>query len=95
VLYTREGCHLCERAKVVLDRLQAEFSLEIQEVDISTDDALLAEYGEIIPVVVIDGRHRFEPNKIAEFHLRKVLSAPARRWPWQRGGRGDGAAPHD
>jgi len=85
VLYTRDGCHLCERAKVLLSRLQADFQMEIREVDIAVDEALLAEYGEIIPVVVINGRYRFEPNKIAEHHLRKVLSATARRWPWQRG----------
>ncbi len=82
VLYTKEGCCLCDRAREVLRRLQAEFDLEIEEVEITRDPALEAQYGYTIPVVVIDGRHRFE-SKIAEYYLRKVL-VPPRRWPWQR-----------
>lgn len=73
VLYTKEGCCLCDRAREVLHRLQREFEIEIRESDITRDPELFAEYRYIIPVVVIDGQHRFEPNKIAEFHLRKVL----------------------
>jgi glutaredoxin len=83
VLYTKEGCHLCERARDVLRRLQADFALEVEEIDITTRAALYEEYRYVIPVVVIDGRHRFEPNKIAEHNLRKVLSGPKGRWPWQ------------
>lgn len=89
VLYTREGCHLCERAIDLLHRLRRDFDLEIREVDITRDEALLDEYGEIIPVVVIDGRHRFEANKIAEFHMRKVLCGPKGRWPWDKLGVAD------
>ena len=85
VLYTKAGCCLCDRAKQVLARLQGEFGLEIQEVDVAGDAELLACYGEIIPVVVIDGQTRFE-SKIAEHYLRRALTAseaPTRRWPWQ------------
>lgn len=82
VLYTKEGCCLCDRAREVLRRLQAKFDLEIEEVEITRDPALEAQYGCTIPVVVIDGRHRFE-SKIAEYYLRKVLVPPRRR-PWQR-----------
>lgn len=73
VLYTKDGCCLCDRAREVLHRLQREFEIEIQESDITHDPGLFEQYRYIIPVVIIDGRHRFEPNKIAEFHLRKVL----------------------
>lgn len=82
VLYTKEGCCLCDRARDVLRRLQGEFDLAIEEVEITRDPALEAEFGYIIPVVVIDDRHRFE-SKIAEYYLRKVL-VPKSRWPWQR-----------
>ncbi len=73
VLYTKEGCCLCDRAREVLRRLQREFDIEIRESDITLDGDLFEQYRYIIPVVIMDGRHRFEPNKIAEFHLRKVL----------------------
>lgn len=73
VLYTKEGCCLCDRAKEVLRRLQGEFDLEIEEVDITRDGVLYEQYQYVIPVVVIDGKHRFE-SKIAEYYLRRVLA---------------------
>ena len=51
VLYGREGCHLCDDARVVLERVGHPF----EEVDIDTDDALLKRYLERIPVVSLDG----------------------------------------
>lgn len=81
LLYTKEGCHLCERAKEILLRLQGQFSLEIREVDITRDEALFEQYRYTIPVVVVDGEHRFEANKIAEHNLRKVMEQDKARWP--------------
>jgi glutaredoxin len=55
-LYGRPGCHLCDEARVALERLLAAgraFALE--EVDIERDDALLRRYLERIPVVALDG----------------------------------------
>jgi glutaredoxin len=51
-LYTRAGCHLCDDAKAALGRLGVGFD----EVDIAGDPELTAEYGDRIPVVVLDGR---------------------------------------
>ncbi len=83
VLYSKEGCCLCHRALELLRRLQPEFDLQIEEVDITTDPALEERYRYLIPVVIIDGKHRFE-SKIAEYYLRKVLEPErGRRWPWQ------------
>lgn len=87
ILYKREGCCLCERARKILGQLQGEFALAIQEIDITTDPELYQQYRYTVPVVVIDGEHRFEPNKLAEFYLRRVLETSERnrrRWPWQR-----------
>ena len=55
-LYTRAGCHLCDDAKVVLDRVREQTGEGYDEVDISTDPELTAEYGDRIPVVLLDGR---------------------------------------
>ena len=52
VLYTRAGCHLCDDAKRALDRIGVQYT----EVDIATDPELTAEYGDRIPVVLLDGR---------------------------------------
>ena len=55
-VYSRPDCHLCHEAIESLTGLAAEFpALEIEEIDIETDDYLLRRYLERIPVVVIDG----------------------------------------
>jgi glutaredoxin len=51
-LYTRPGCHLCEEAAAVLERVGEPF----EEVDISGDDDLEEEYGLRIPVLLLDGQ---------------------------------------
>jgi glutaredoxin len=51
VLYGRPGCHLCDDARQVLERLGHPF----EEVDIESDEALLRRWLERIPVIVRDG----------------------------------------
>jgi len=55
-LYGRPGCHLCEDARAVLERVGEPFD----EVDIESDDALLKRYLERIPVVAIDGQELYD-----------------------------------
>ena len=55
-LLTRSGCHLCEVAAETLGRLAAEAGLVPQLVDVDGDDELRAEYGDRVPVVLLDGR---------------------------------------
>jgi uncharacterized membrane protein len=53
VLYTREGCELCDVALSQLEELQEEFPHRLLQVDIESDPALLKKYLELIPVVEI------------------------------------------
>ena len=55
-LYTREGCHLCEDARAALDRVKGQTGEAYEEIDISADPDLTAEYGDRIPVVLLDGK---------------------------------------
>jgi len=55
-LLTRAGCHLCDDAKVVMNRVSAVSGEPWTEVDIATDPALEDEYGFRIPVVLLDGK---------------------------------------
>lgn len=55
-LYTRAGCHLCDDARTVLDRVREQTGEGYTEVDIATDPELTAEYGDRIPVILLDGR---------------------------------------
>ena len=56
VLYARPDCHLCDEARTELERLLAEgLSFQLEEVDIDSDDELLARFLERIPVIELDG----------------------------------------
>jgi glutaredoxin len=55
-LLVREGCHLCAAARETLERLGAEVGEVLGEVDVDTDPGLQAEYGDRVPVVLLDGR---------------------------------------
>lgn len=68
-LYTRPGCHLCEDAVAVLERIGEPF----EEIDISGDRELEAEYGDRIPVIMLDGReHGYW--RVEEQRLRRDLA---------------------
>ncbi|WP_199425004.1 glutaredoxin family protein [Actinotalea solisilvae] len=58
VLYVRQGCHLCEAARDVVGPLAADAGTAVLEVDIDAGaDApdLVDRYGELVPVVTVDG----------------------------------------
>jgi len=55
ILYTREGCHLCDVAAETLR--QAGYTT--QSVDIDQDATLRSRFNHEVPVVEIDGRIRF------------------------------------
>ena len=59
-LYGRPGCHLCDDARAVLRRMQAEHGFRIDDIDITGDDALHARYLERIPVIALDGEELFD-----------------------------------
>lgn len=54
-LVTRPGCHLCEVAKEAMDRIAARTGESWTEIDVTGDVELEREYGERLPVVLLDG----------------------------------------
>jgi glutaredoxin len=60
VLYARQGCHLCDEARAVIEDVRAAEGFEFHEIDIERDDELLRDYGIRIPVVAVDGEELFE-----------------------------------
>jgi glutaredoxin len=73
-LYSKPECHLCDDAKAALLGLQAELGFELEELDISSDDALQRAYFERIPVVALDGEVLFE-YFVEESLLRERLES--------------------
>ncbi|RMI13134.1 glutaredoxin family protein [Cellulomonas triticagri] len=60
-LYVRAGCHLCDQAREVVARVAAEQGAGWREVDVDAGGtapdgrSLAAAYGELLPVVEVDG----------------------------------------
>lgn len=58
VLFSRAGCHLCEAARAVVQDEAARAGTTWREVDVDNDTLPgrdLGEYGELVPVVEVDG----------------------------------------
>jgi len=68
-LFHAQGCHLCDRARDVLDRVGVPY----ESVDITGDDALEERYREWLPVVEIDGARAFV-YYVDEAALRRKVS---------------------
>jgi Glutaredoxin-like domain (DUF836) len=60
MLYGKPGCHLCDDARAVVERVRAEHPFALREVDVSLDPVLHRVYGERIPVLELDGEELFE-----------------------------------
>lgn len=77
VLIGRPGCHLCADAEPVVHAVAAEFGLTVAERSVDDDAGLRAAYGDLIPVVLIDGAvhayWRVDPHR-----LRTALRARVR-----------------
>ena len=59
-LYGRPGCHLCDEALIVIERVRARVPFALEQRDIEADAELFKRYLERIPVVAIDGVEAFE-----------------------------------
>lgn len=70
-LYERDGCHLCDEARVLLDEMLAPDGYA--RVDIESDDALVLRYGFRVPVIGMDGVDRLEAPITAP-DLRALLA---------------------
>ena len=68
-LFHAQGCHLCDRARDVLDRVGVAY----ESVDITGDDELEGRYREWLPVVEIDGARAFV-YYVDEAALRRKVS---------------------
>jgi len=60
-LLTRAGCSLCQRVYHRLEELSAELDFELSSTDVDAaaaagNSALRAEFGDRLPVVLLDGR---------------------------------------
>lgn len=72
LLYSRPGCHLCDAARTVIERVCADLGESYVEVSIDDDPTLQERFGEEIPVTFVDGaQHDFW--RVDEQRLRAAL----------------------
>jgi len=81
VLYSREGCCLCDDVRAALDELLERHpgAFSLHEVDIDADDQLHRSYLERIPVVAIDGDGAFELS-VQRSELERRLGHRSQRY---------------
>ena len=76
---TREGCHLCDDALLVV-RAEADRAGTAVEVrDIDADERLRADWDHDVPVIIVDGRVHAK-YRVEAAQLREALG----RRPWWR-----------
>jgi glutaredoxin len=71
---SRQGCHLCEVAEAEVARICGELAVPWETVDVDSDTELRAEYGDQVPVILIDGKeHGYW--RVEEERFRAALAA--------------------
>ncbi|WP_353943177.1 glutaredoxin family protein [Streptomyces sp. HUAS MG91] len=72
-LIGKPGCHLCDDAQEVIEKVCAEVGASWEKKDITEDAELHRLYWEQIPVVLVDGaQHDFW--RVQEERLRRALT---------------------
>ena len=74
VMYTRQGCHLCDAAWQVLSEGQRQWGFELVAVDVDSAEELVQRDGDCVPVVVIDGQVRFR-GRVNKVLLDRLMRA--------------------
>lgn len=73
-LLAKPGCHLCDEARAVIEKVAAELGVPWEELDITRDEQLHRRWWEMIPVTLVDGdQHDFW--RVSEARLRKALTS--------------------
>lgn len=76
-IYSKPGCHLCDEMKSTVHRVlstrSAAPAISVDEIDISSDPALIDRYGLEIPVLLIDGR-KAAKYRVSEQELTQMLN---------------------
>ncbi|WP_329301035.1 glutaredoxin family protein [Streptomyces sp. NBC_00659] len=72
-LIRKPGCHLCDDAQEVIEKVCSDLGVPWEGKDITEDEELHRRYWEQIPVVLVDGaQHTFW--RVNEERLRKALT---------------------
>ncbi len=72
VVYSRRDCHLCEVAWDQLVQARQQHGFTLEKIDVDSHPELVQQYGECVPVVLVDGKVRFR-GQVNLVLLRRLL----------------------
>ncbi len=72
LLYKKEGCHLCEDAEAILERLKKDKKFFLEKIMLEDNTDIFERYGNKVPVVFINDRMAFEFKLDEQAFLRKL-----------------------
>jgi glutaredoxin len=78
VMYTRQGCHLCEDAWKLLREAQQRFGFTLDSSDVDSDAELASLHGDSVPVVTVNGKVRFK-GRVSPVLLTRLLQGESTR----------------
>ena len=88
-LIGKPGCHLCDVAQEVVERVCAEAGADWEKRSVADDETLHRRYWDKIPVILVDGR-QVAVYEISDDALHRALTGAATRRPvlarWRRRG---------
>ncbi len=71
IIYSRSYCHLCEDLRDALRQALGEIPAVIEMVDVDADEALVARYDELVPVLMGQGSNG-QWQELCHYHLDKA-----------------------
>ncbi|MFD0557910.1 glutaredoxin [Stackebrandtia endophytica] len=82
VLLTTNDCHLCVEARSAMRRVAQRSGVSWREVDVATDPKLAREYGDRLPVILLDGVEHGYWTVEEDRLLTDLADPPGPRRPW-------------
>jgi hypothetical protein len=78
LLYTRQGCHLCETAWQHLQAAQRRHRFLLEKLDVDAQPEWAIRYGKLVPVVTMDDKVRFQ-GAVNPVLLNRLLWAESQK----------------
>lgn len=73
IVYSRTGCHLCEVAESIIREVRNEVDFDLEIIYIDGKKDLETQYGEEVPVTLIDG-DRHDYFRVDRERFKKAVS---------------------
>jgi len=71
-IYSRPGCHLCDRARAVIEEFRGTYAMTLRTINVETRAEFEKQYGMDIPVVFVNGEEAFR-HRVDRTELERKL----------------------